>query len=148
VPATARRRSTADLDMLLALDLHRGRLRHDLLSALRSAVQDGRLAAATRLPASRQLAARLGVSRGVVADTYEQLAAEGYLRVRARQAPVVAPVPVSRPALPEPDRPRFRFDFVATTPDVELFPRREWGRAVDAALREATNEALDFGEQP
>jgi GntR family transcriptional regulator / MocR family aminotransferase len=148
-----RGRSTADLDILLALELRRGRLRHDLLATLRGAVQDGRLTAGTRLPASRQLAGRLGVSRGVVADTYEQLAAEGYLRVRARQAPVVArviapsaAVPAAARSEPERERSRFHFDFVATTPDVELFPRREWARALEAALRGATNDALDYGD--
>ena len=129
-------------------------MRHDLLTALRAGIQDGRLAVGVRLPASRQLAVRLGVSRGVVADTYEQLAAEGYLQVRARQAPAVARVvtPAAGPAraapfaTPERERPRFRFDFVATTPDVELFPRREWARALDAAIRGATNDALDYGD--
>jgi len=153
----AQSRSTADLEILLALELRRGRLRHELLGALRAAVQDGRLAAGSRLPASRQLAARLGVSRGVVTDTYEQLAAEGYLGVRERQAPVVARI--ARPAtslasgpagaqtaVPERTRQMFRYDFVATTPDVELFPRREWGRALDAALRDATNDDLDYGD--
>jgi GntR family transcriptional regulator/MocR family aminotransferase len=154
--ATAPRgRSTADLEILLALELRRGRLRHELLGALRAAIQDGRLAAGTRLPASRQLAARLGVSRGVVADTYEQLAAEGYLRVRERQAPIVARIAppglptapaAARAAVPERTRPLFRYDFVATTPDVELFPRRDWGRALDAALRDATNDDLDYGD--
>ncbi|WP_159028914.1 GntR family transcriptional regulator, partial [Streptomyces noursei] len=40
----------------------------------------GRLAAGTRLPSSRELAADLGVSRGLVTEAYEQLTAEGYLR--------------------------------------------------------------------
>ena len=34
----------------------------------------------TRLPSSRELAADLGVSRGLVTEAYEQLTAEGYLR--------------------------------------------------------------------
>ena len=37
-------------------------------------------------------------------------------------------------------------DFIATTPDVELFPRRAWIRATERALREAPNEALDYGD--
>ncbi|MGO4427534.1 GntR family transcriptional regulator, partial [Streptomyces sp. MCAF7] len=41
----------------------RGRL---LQSALREAVRSGRIAAGTRLPSSRELAADLGVSRGLV----------------------------------------------------------------------------------
>ncbi|MGW0558622.1 GntR family transcriptional regulator, partial [Streptomyces sp. NPDC002926] len=51
-----------------------------LQSALREAVRSGRLVAGTRLPSSRELAADLGVSRGLVTEAYEQLTAEGYLR--------------------------------------------------------------------
>ncbi|WP_181009655.1 GntR family transcriptional regulator, partial [Streptomyces sp. B188M101] len=51
-----------------------------LRSALREAVRSGRLAAGTRLPSSRELAADLGVSRGLVTEAYEQLTAESYLR--------------------------------------------------------------------
>jgi GntR family transcriptional regulator / MocR family aminotransferase len=115
-------------------------------AALRGAIQDGRLAAGTRLPASRRLADDLQVSRGVVTDAYDQLAAEGYLEVVPRQAPIVAGVAPAPPAAAEPARPAWRFDFVATTPDVELFPRRAWLRACERALREATNDALDYGD--
>uniref|UniRef100_UPI000AF9735B GntR family transcriptional regulator n=2 Tax=Streptomyces TaxID=1883 RepID=UPI000AF9735B len=51
-----------------------------LQAALREAIRSGRLARGTRLPASRELAADLGVSRGLVTEAYEQLVAEGYLR--------------------------------------------------------------------
>ncbi|WP_203597942.1 winged helix-turn-helix domain-containing protein, partial [Streptomyces sp. SID7909] len=51
-----------------------------LQSALREAVRSGRLAPGTRLPSSRELAADLGVSRGLVTEAYEQLTAESYLR--------------------------------------------------------------------
>ncbi|WP_153183270.1 winged helix-turn-helix domain-containing protein, partial [Streptomyces sp. E5N91] len=51
-----------------------------LQEALRDAVRSGRLAPGTRLPSSRDLAADLKVSRGLVTEAYEQLTAEGYLR--------------------------------------------------------------------
>src|SRR6478735_7243625 len=91
--------------LMLELDLRRGRMRHGLQQAIRTAIQDGRLAAGTRLPSSRSLAAELGVSRGVVVDTYDQLAAECYLDVRPRQAPVVARLTLADPdvALPRVD---------------------------------------------
>ncbi len=145
---------------MLDLDLRRGRLRHGLQHALRSAIQEGRLTAGTRLPSSRSLAAELGVSRGVVVDTYDQLVAECYLDVRPRQAPVVATLmqtakdgsshgsgasaaaAIAPPALPEP----MVHDFIATTPDVDLFPRRAWLRAVERAVTGATNETLDYSD--
>ena len=67
--------------------------------ALREAVRSGRLAPGSRLPATRALAAQLGVSRGVVVEAYAQLAAEGYLDTRrgggTRVAEHPAPPPTS-----------------------------------------------------
>jgi GntR family transcriptional regulator/MocR family aminotransferase len=138
--------SSTGRDILLELDLQRGQLRRNLRGALRAAIQEGRLAAGTRLPSSRRLAADLRVSRGVVADTYEQLAAECYLDILPRQAPVVALIPSSRPPSPEAARPTWPIDFVAHTPDIELFPRRAWLRATERALLRTPNEALDYGD--
>jgi GntR family transcriptional regulator / MocR family aminotransferase len=133
-------------ELLLEVELSRGRMRRTLREGLRAAIQDGRLAAGTRLPASRRLADDLGVSRGVVSDAYEQLAAEGYLEVIERSAPVVAAVVATAPALPEPRPPSWRFDFDAVSPDVSLFPRRAWTRAVERALRRAPDSALDYAD--
>ena len=132
--------------LLLDFGARRGRLRQDLREALRSAIQQGRLPAGTVLSASRRLAADLGVSRGVVSDSYDQLACEGYLAVRPRSAPVVAEVAAGLPAVPEPAVPRWRFDFTATTPDVALFPRRAWARAVQRAVANTPDAALDYGD--
>jgi GntR family transcriptional regulator/MocR family aminotransferase len=135
------------VDLLLEVELRRGRLRRSLTEALRAAIQEGRLPATTVLPSSRQLAADLGVSRGVVTDAYDQLVSEGYLDVKPRSAPVVAEVVAAPPPAPEPPAPRWRFDFHATTPDVTLFPRRGWIRAVERALRRAPDAALDYGDR-
>lgn len=132
--------------MLQDFDARRGRLRQSLREALRSAIQDGRLAAGTVLPASRRLAAGLGVSRGVASDAYDQLIFEGYLEVRPRSAPVVGAVAAGTPPAPQPAVPAWRFDFAATTPDVALFPRRAWVRAVQRAWASAPDAALDYGD--
>jgi GntR family transcriptional regulator/MocR family aminotransferase len=138
--------ATGGRDVLLELDLRRGQLRRNLRCAIREAIQEGRLATGTRLPSSRRLATDLRVSRGVVADTYDQLTAEGYLETQPRQAPLVAGVGTAPPVADEPARPTWAVDFIATTPDVELFPRRAWIRATERALRDAPNEALDYGD--
>ncbi|WP_236809467.1 MocR-like pyridoxine biosynthesis transcription factor PdxR [Arthrobacter sp. FW305-BF8] len=49
---------------------------------MREAILSGTLGPEHSLPASRRLAAELGVSRGVVVRAYEQLAGEGYLESR------------------------------------------------------------------
>jgi len=133
-------------DLFLDLELRRGRLRRNLRGALRTAIQDGRLPAGARLPSSRRLAADLDVSRGVVTDTYDQLAAEGYIAMRERRAPVVVGAARTTPATVEPERRPWSHDFVASTPDVELFPRRAWLRATERALRTAPNDVLDYGD--
>jgi GntR family transcriptional regulator/MocR family aminotransferase len=133
-------------ELLVEVDLRRGHMRRSLRDALRLAIQDGRLAAHTVLPSSRRLASELGVSRGVVTDAYDQLVSEGYLEVRQRFAPEVAAVVGTTPTATEPLAPTWRFDFNAVTPDVRLFPRRAWIRAVERALRDAPDSALDYGD--
>ena len=57
-------------------------LRRQLEDALRVAIRSGRLPPGSVLPPSRDLAEELSVSRGVVVDSYAQLATEGYLSAR------------------------------------------------------------------
>ena len=66
----------------LHLELTGPRVRAAIEAALRQAVQTGRLTAGMRLPASRTLAADLGVARNTIADAYGQLVAEGWLTAR------------------------------------------------------------------
>jgi DNA-binding transcriptional MocR family regulator len=62
------------------------------------AIRSGRLAAGSAVPPSRELAEELGVSRGLVVDSYSQLTAEGYLTARRGSATRVAvPPPPARP---------------------------------------------------
>lgn len=58
-----------------------------------------RLAPGTRLPATRRLAAELGISRGTAKRTYDQLVAEGYLTARQGSGTEVAELPAA--AVPE-----------------------------------------------
>ena len=124
-------------------------LRAALERALRDAIREGSLRAGARLPSSRRLAAQLGVSRGVASDVYAQLDAQGFISMRPRSAPVVAPVPKHgvRPSRsqPPPARPP-RFDMTPTTPDVSLFPTRKWLAALNHAARHAPAGALDYGD--
>src|SRR4051794_21885647 len=53
-----------------------------LYDELRAAILDGRLRRGARLPATRDLAQRYGISRGVAVRVFEQLADEGYVGSR------------------------------------------------------------------
>lgn len=130
------------LDLHLDLPPGRGR-RAALESALRQAIRDGRLAPGQWLPSSRALAAQFQVARGTVVEVYSQLAAEGYLRTRPGAATQVAhglsiPARVSARSAP----PRVVADFRLGRPDLSMFPRQEWLRALRRALVVTENAEL------
>src|SRR5687768_16566678 len=61
-----------------------------LALALSQAIRDGRLAAGSRLPPTRDAAQQLGLGRNTVVDAYAELTAEGLLESRGRQGTFVA----------------------------------------------------------
>lgn len=71
-----------------------GTLHAQLTRALKQAVLDRGLGAGTRLPATRELAASLGLSRNTVVSAYEQLAAEGYIEGHVGSGYYVVALPV------------------------------------------------------
>ncbi|WP_461060872.1 MocR-like pyridoxine biosynthesis transcription factor PdxR [Streptomyces pseudoechinosporeus] len=118
-----------------------------LQAALREAVRSGRLAPGTRLPSSRELAADLGVSRGLITEAYEQLTAEGYLRSdRGAGTWVGGAVRAAGPRARDlaPRSPGARVDFLPGTPDLALFPRAAWAAAQRGVLAELPHHALGY----
>ncbi|WP_186022869.1 PLP-dependent aminotransferase family protein [Burkholderia gladioli] len=73
------------------LDRAAGQLSRQLAQALRDAIRRGGLLPGEPLPATRQLAAALGLARGTVIEAFEQLVAEGFLVSRGRTGTWVAP---------------------------------------------------------
>ena len=132
----------------ITLDRRNGEtLRCALERELRAAILDGSLRAGARLPSSRVLARTIGVSRGVTSDAYGQLEAQGFLSIAPRASPIVASVErgLSTPGA-RTDEAQPRFDFIPTTPDVNLFPRRLFASALAEAARTASTAALDYGD--
>ena len=76
----------------IELDRRQG-LSRQLYQALRLRVLDGRLASGTRLPASRDLASALAISRNSVVRAYDQLYAEGFIEGRVGDGTYVAQLP-------------------------------------------------------
>ncbi|WLH68467.1 PLP-dependent aminotransferase family protein [Pseudomonas sp. FP2309] len=70
-------------------------LARQLYQALRQRVLDGRLVGGTRLPASRDLAAALAISRNSVVRAYDQLYAEGFIEGRVGDGTYVANLPTA-----------------------------------------------------
>jgi len=132
----------------LLIELHRDArtaLHRQVGAAIRESIRSGRIAAGATLPASRTLAADLGVSRGVVVEAYEQLVAEGYLVSRRGGYTQVALgaqlAPVRHPAVPAR---QLRIDFRYGRPDVSSFPRAAWLRSLRTVLTHTSNERLVY----
>lgn len=87
--------------MFLELDGH-GPQYAQLIRALKSAILDGRMAAGSRLPPTRQLALELALSRTTVLAAYEQLCSEGYLEGRVGSGSYVANLPIAAEQDPRP----------------------------------------------
>ncbi|MCP2326645.1 GntR family transcriptional regulator/MocR family aminotransferase [Hamadaea flava] len=132
----------------LHLDLSASATRRTALEeALRDAIRSGRLAPQTRLPATRTLAAELGLARGTVSAAYDQLVAEGYLTARQGSFTEVAALPpiVLPTAVPEMVTTP-RYDLRPGSPDVSTFPVAAWTRAVRRSLSRAPVTAFDYGD--
>jgi GntR family transcriptional regulator / MocR family aminotransferase len=138
-----------------------------LAEQLRLAIADGRMPVGGRLPATRVLAADLGVSRGVVTEAYQRLSEAGHVAGRGRGGTVVvfapaAPKPVRRPAAnpsatpfaAPPDGGVFdsmraapaRIDLTPGIPDLAAFPRSAWLRADRTVLSRLTPSHFGYGD--
>mgnify|MGYP006172166167 CR=1 FL=1 len=96
----ARHISGALLPGLSLVRSGRAPINRQLFQELREVVLSGRLKPGTRMPATRHLAAELGVSRTTVAQAYEQLKSEGYLLGREKSGTFIPEVlPDARSAL-------------------------------------------------
>ncbi|HEY1529670.1 MAG TPA: PLP-dependent aminotransferase family protein [Galbitalea sp.] len=131
---------------------------------LSAAIVEGRLAGGEPLPASRVLAAELGVSRTTVAAVYDRLVAEGFTVTRPGAGTFVAP---GRATVTPRRAPRGRtvaaravwsgmrfsstehvrapFDFGIGVPDPQLFPLVAWRRNVARELRSASALVDGYG---
>jgi len=161
------------MEALIQVDHSRPGLADQVATALRRAIGDGRLTPGTRLPSSRELAADLRVSRGVVVAAYEQLIAEGRLAStrgsgttvagtaatsragaasRPSRAGATGPQPTGGPGGTVPEfglpagMPRAALPLRPGIPDLGAFPRVAWRRAYERALVAATDAELGYGD--
>jgi GntR family transcriptional regulator / MocR family aminotransferase len=149
----------------------RGELAGQIYRQLLDAILDGRLRPGERLPATRDFARGLDVSRNTVALAYERLGAEGYVTGRVGAGTYVCaepPGPVRRQPRPRrapgaeglSPRPIWRtlplsataastppaYDFGVGIPDARLFPFQAWRRIIARELRPSTFGSGDYSE--
>ena len=130
----------------LHLELSGTRLAAGLSDALRDAVRSGRLAPGTRLPASRTLAADLGVSRSTVTESYAELIAEGWLTARQGSGTRVARRASPAPRAAVPPRSRPLDGLLPGAAGFAEFPRAAWLAAARRALNTAPHTAFGYGD--
>ena len=138
--------SHAATDLLVTIDRGaRVPLHRQIETSIREAIQSGRLRIGTSLPASRTIAADLGVSRGVVVEAYQQLVAEGYLTSRAGGYTQVAIEPEpDEPTACTPTGPGPHIDFGFGRANVSQFPRSAWLRSIRSVMAETPNERFGY----
>ncbi|CAB3933553.1 PLP-dependent aminotransferase family protein [Achromobacter insolitus] len=141
-----------------------------LYRGIREAILDGAIAADSRLPATRDLAAELGIARNTVVHVYSQLLAEGYTRSRQGNGTFVnASVPDSylasgrRKHLPPPAQARAALSprgaaivdgvsaspyqwgaFMPGVPDLTEFPHKKFGRIFSSLWRNPSPDLLTY----
>lgn len=134
---------------------------------LRVAIFDGRLIAGQALPATRELATDLKVSRNSVLAAYSRLSEEGIVISRVGAGSFVAPDIVVDPLeqrgqIDTPLRPRAfwrnfseteyfdkapaAFDFRTGSPDHSMFPFPTWRRLVMDELRASNRHTGEYGD--
>jgi GntR family transcriptional regulator/MocR family aminotransferase len=142
-------RSSTNSALLIELNRRSDRPLHRQIEAsVRGSIQAGRLTGGAAMPPSRVLAADLGVSRGVVVEAYQQLAAEGYLVTRAGGRTAVAdgvgPPGFAVDVAAAGSVPGPRVDLSYGRADVAHFPRAAWLRALRGGLTGAANDAFGY----
>ena len=119
-------------------------LYQQLYDSLVSQIRSGALAAGTKLPGKRTLAAQLAIGVNTVDTAYQMLVAEGYLESRPKSGffvqeisePLSPPVPAAPLVREETSAPP-RFDLSTGSVDTALFPFRTWGRIQKELLYDA-----------
>ncbi|MFQ6392421.1 PLP-dependent aminotransferase family protein [Nocardia sp. KC 131] len=140
-------------ELPLALDRDAARpLSTQVAEGLRAAASTGVLRIDDRLPSSRSLAQRLGVSRTVVAAAYDQLHAEGWIAGKRGSGTYLTTAPTATPtrlgAMPEStDNPEL-LDLGPGAPCVEAIDQSAWRRAWRAAADIAPMVRKDRGGEP
>ncbi len=141
-------------------------LTRQLYQALRERILDGRLAGGSRLPAGRDLAALLAVSRNTVTRAFDQLYAEGYIEGRVGDGTYVVKLGSAPPLMQSPASGvapteallRLQRNHLAPpvsgaprafrigVPAFDLFPFETWARLTARFWRKPSPARLGYGD--
>ena len=138
-------------------------LQQQLFQRIRQAILTGKLAAGTRLPATRQLALDLAVSRNTVIAVWAQLQAEGFL-LSDRQGSRIS----NMAQLPQENQPHTNSEITLSpriaqlrsshrsfsqemalrpgVPSLAHFPLAQWRRALNRVMLHQPQQLLGYGD--
>lgn len=155
---------------------HGRSLQDQLFDRFLGFIASGRLQPGARMPATRQLALDLGVSRNTVVQTYERLADEGFIEmhgsrgafVTAQGAGLLVPAVHESPrsdavslgrdseaalrfvgslhSMRSPYAGELDYDFWVGRPDARLFPALAWRKLINEALLQLQDGDGSYGD--
>ena len=136
---------------ILGISLERGAaelLSVQLAGTLRRLILEGRIGPGTKLPASRQLARELSVSRATVIAAVDQLVAEGYAEGRRGSGLYVAPDLPESLLQATPPGPALRIDAVRPAPELIVPFQPSWRAAAMGVSAPALTSLLRGKARP
>lgn len=128
-------------------------LKRQIYENIRKLILKGELKAGEKLPATREFASQLGISRNVVIEAFEQLLAEGYIVATQGSGSYVAEgafleqrekekiIPSEKAV--EGRKDKNIIDFRSGIPALALFPKNDWGRLAKEVCVDAPD--ITFG---
>lgn len=131
-------------------------LQKRLHADIRSAILSGKIKSGVRLPATRNLAKRLGIARNTVIEAYDQLIAEGYLEAKRGAGTYVSTHTPENFLTATPQEMIIRTNNLAKIPPQPLlsgmpaldkFPKAIWARTASKAVK-GLNTSLMYHSDP
>ena len=127
-----------------------------LSNAIRQRIMSGAIGQKQRLPPSRILATELGLSRSTVTNAYEQLSAEGYIEGRRGSGFYTCPVgdieiKTATKSVKSQSQSKIQLPDSAqktgpSSPDMRLFPYRQWAQCMSRVARLAPEALISTGD--
>ena len=125
-----------------------------LYDKIKEMILDAKLTPKDKLPSTRVLAGELKISRNTVLEVYNKLIAEGYLEARHGSGTIVSDsITMLQKQIREHtndnrvkniSKEEKLINFRSGVPDLNLFPRKEWGRLYQRLCKDLPSSALRY----
>lgn len=130
-------------------------LKRQVYEYIQKLILHGELKAGEKLPATRECASQLGISRNVVIEAFEQLLAEGFIVGHQGSGTFVADgayleqrqemeQPTSLKISEENMKEKKVIDFRSGIPALDMFPRREWAKLAKEVCLDTSDSTFGY----